>query len=968
MLHLQFSNGQYSLARTYSEEDGLAPGIVNVISQDQYGYIWIGTRNGLSKFDGRDFTTYFGDVNDSLTLRSSEIFDLFHTDEGNIWIATSGGLSFYNRKANHFTNYNQNDGLKMDVIKNVVQQNDSTLWIGHWFGVDRINIKTWNVTSFSPAGPTRDTIFYHHSPNHIKNLKYVKENNSIVISHQHYIKMFDFETAKFIKIFEIDVSLEGDIDDFHWINNDEILVITGHDQNYYIVNLLNGQTTKKYIHKKYQLDEIARTNNGNIIVLDKNEGPKGFNPISYEIETINEDEADVKNETFISLFVDNKDRIWTGTFNGLHVFERDANRYYVQEGYSISSTVYDPINNIIIGLSDKAPLMYQNDKGTLTLKEFDFEGINPFGIAYSKLATSFLSFNNEAIIIFDPIKNNRAIVKLSNPIEGYINEINEVKNGFLISAGQKVYKVSISGEVSEIVSFTKRIFSANDYDGGHFFSCIGNLFYAKNGIIKPIHQQSSFTRARGLTITGDTSLWFTEIHKGLIEIDLRSENFEAKFHGKSEGLNSQIMYGIYKDGDHFLIPSTYCFYKYNPRSHKVVETYKKGSKYSTYDIAYDIYAIDKNHYATGVTPGIMVFPKRTRAKEISDLSILQIKLRDNDVLYDIPSELELDYKENDINIQLESFYYGEKNDVTYYYKLSNNGQYNLVGNTPDLNFNNLSAGEYNLSIKATAHNHEAKLENALKIKINPPWWATMWFVLTSILILGAVVAYLYKRRMKHLKSQYEIEKKLIHLESIALKSQINPHFLFNSLNGIRTLITLKENDKAVKYVSHLSQLLRDSLTYHQSNFISLAQEIEMNRHYLELEKLRFEEKLSWEINSIGNVNPGEIKIPPFTLQPLIENAIHHGIRYIEGQGKIVIITSHHGEDIKISVLDNGIGLAKAAELQKGKIRLRDHIGLSIVEKRIIALNGNLSIKDRIGSQGVEASITFKLNRKNDEKV
>ncbi len=960
LLNLHFVNGQYSLTRTYTEEEGLAPGIVNVITQDQYGYIWIGMRNGLSKFDGRNFTTYFGDVNDSLTLKSSEIFDLFHTDEGNIWIATSSGLSFYNRKTNQFTNYNHNDGLKMDVIKKVVQQNDSTLWIGHWFGVDRINIKNWSVTSFSPAGPSRDTIYYHKSPNHIKNLKYIEEDNSMIISHQHYIKRYDIETEKFIKLVEVDVDLEGDIDDFYWINNKEILIITDYDQNYYIVNLSNGQTTKKYNHKKYRLDEIASTSNGQIIVLDKKKGPKVFNPISYEIETINADEADIINETFISLFVDNKDRIWTGTFNGIHVFEPDANRYYVQEGSSISSTVYDPDNNIIIGLDNKAPLMYQNDNGSLTLKDFNFEGINPFGIVYSEFASSFLSFNKEAIIIFDPIFNKRAIVTLSTHIEEYMNEIKEVENGFLISAGQKVYKVSISGEVSEEVSFTKRIFSAYTYDGGHFFSCIGNLFYAKNGVIKSIHQQSSFTRARGLTITGDTSLWFTEIHKGLIEIDLRSENFEAKFHGKSEGLNSQIMYGIYIDGDHFLIPSTYCFYKYDPRSHKVIETYKKGSKYSTYDIAYDIHAIDKNHYATGVTPGIMVFPIRTNAQEISDLSILQIKLRDNDVLYNIPSELELDYKENDINIQLESFYYGEKNDVTYYYKLNNNGQYNLVGNTPDLNFNNLSAGEYNLSIKATAHNHEAKLENAIRIIINPPWWATKWFMLTSFLVLGASIIYWYRRRLKHLKSQHEIEKKLIHLESIALKSQINPHFLFNSLNGIRTLISLKENEKAIKYISHLSQLLRDSLTYHQSNLISLAQELEMNRHYLELEKLRFDEKLTWEINEEINVNLNEIKIPPFTLQPLIENAIHHGIRYIEGQGKIKITTTNQDDVIKIVVLDNGIGLAKAVELQKDKIRLRDHIGLSIVEKRITFLNGKLSIKDRIEGPGVEATITFKL--------
>ena len=961
MLYLLQVDGQYSLTRTYTEEDGLAPGIVNVISQDQYGYNWIGTRNGLSKFDGRNFTTYFGDVSDSLALKSSEIFDLCHTNDGNMWIATSSGLSYYDRKTNHFRNYNQEDGIKMDVIKRLVQQNDSILWIGHWFGVDRINVKNWNVTSFSPAGPQSDTILYHHSPNHIKNLKLNK--NSILISHSNQIKIFDSDKEEFINIFEVDAKIEGNIDDFYFINNNEILVTTGYDQNYYLVNLSNGDAIKKSIKSPHKPDDIVGTQDGDIVLLDRYQGPKFYNTQSYAIETITDNQGDFIETIFTSIFIDSKKRIWTGTFDGIYIFEPDANKYYVQENYSISSTVFDPIKSILIGVDEKAPLVYKNDKGKLTLLDYDFKNINPYGIIYSELVGSFLSFNNETYNVFDPLNNTKNIRKLSQKIEGYINQIKEVEKGYLICAGEKVYKVDIKGNVDIVVEYSKRIFSAYEYDGGFFYSCIGNLFYFKDGNNILVHQQGSFTRARGMTITGDTSLWFTEIYKGLLEIDLRDGQYSVSRHSNSEGLNSQIMYGIYRDGDNFLIPATYCFYIYDPKKQSIVETYKKGHKYSSYDLAYDIYSIDENHYASGVAPGIMVFPKKAKQAKISDLRLQLINVGNDEAIYDIPSELELDYFENDINIQLESCYYGEKNEISYYYRVNDEVNYKLLGSSTNLNLNNLPPGTYQIHIKANSNNHESELLNAITIIINPPWWATKWFILGCFLIVGSSIMYWYLRRMKHLKSQHEIEKKLIHLESIALKSQINPHFLFNSLNGIRTLISLQENEKAIKYVSHLSQLLRDSLTYHQVHVITLAQELEMNRHYLELEKLRYNEKLNWIFKKEENVDLNEIKIPPFTLQPLIENAIHHGIRYIEGIGKIEIFTSEDDGHIKISVTDNGIGLKKSAELQKGKIRLRDHIGLSIVEKRITSLNGKLSIKDRSFEQGVEATIVFKSNTK-----
>ncbi|MCW8092229.1 sensor histidine kinase [Alteromonas sp. ASW11-130] len=164
-----------------------------------------------------------------------------------------------------------------------------------------------------------------------------------------------------------------------------------------------------------------------------------------------------------------------------------------------------------------------------------------------------------------------------------------------------------------------------------------------------------------------------------------------------------------------------------------------------------------------------------------------------------------------------------------------------------------------------------------------------------------------------------------------LRYQLNPHFLFNTLNAISTLILLKENDSAETMVSRLSDFLRYSLDNDPIKRVPLGQEIKALRLYLEIEKVRFDDRLDvgWDIES----NCEAALVPSMILQPIIENAIKHAISRMEEGGRIDITARSFGNDLLMDVADNGPG----ADIQNGQLTRENGVGLANIRDRLQSL-------------------------------
>jgi LytS/YehU family sensor histidine kinase len=197
-----------------------------------------------------------------------------------------------------------------------------------------------------------------------------------------------------------------------------------------------------------------------------------------------------------------------------------------------------------------------------------------------------------------------------------------------------------------------------------------------------------------------------------------------------------------------------------------------------------------------------------------------------------------------------------------------------------------------------------------------------------------------KRRNEHLenlKAQSDLKLKASELEMQALRAQMNPHFIFNCLSSINHFILKNETDSASDYLTKFSRLIRIVLTNSKNKLITLEDELEMLRLYLDMERLRFKNSFNYNINFINSIDIDNIYIPPLLLQPFAENAIWHGLMNKEGEGHLEISLRTENNFLICHIIDDGIGRKAAAELKMSGEKKKS-LGLKITRERFDLLN------------------------------
>jgi hypothetical protein len=185
--------------------------------------------------------------------------------------------------------------------------------------------------------------------------------------------------------------------------------------------------------------------------------------------------------------------------------------------------------------------------------------------------------------------------------------------------------------------------------------------------------------------------------------------------------------------------------------------------------------------------------------------------------------------------------------------------------------------------------------------------------------------------------QETLKEDLEHYMQMALRKQMNPHFIFNSLNSIQSFILQNDKLSANVYLSKFSSLMRKVLENSQHHFITLAKELEVLKLYVELEEQRFDNEFKCSWNIAENVDITSDKIPPLLLQPYIENAIWHGLLHKDGERQLTISIIKNDEELICTIEDNGIGRVAAGAISKNKIH-HESLGTKITQKRIDLIN------------------------------
>ena len=205
-----------------------------------------------------------------------------------------------------------------------------------------------------------------------------------------------------------------------------------------------------------------------------------------------------------------------------------------------------------------------------------------------------------------------------------------------------------------------------------------------------------------------------------------------------------------------------------------------------------------------------------------------------------------------------------------------------------------------------------------------------WYSMLALAIIGAIMVALYRTR------QLQQEKQILTLEQDMLRSQMNPHFIFNSLNSIKLYIINNEKENAVYYLNKFSKFIRKILVASTEKEISLDDELDTMKLYMNIENIRFSNEINFEVNIKNNINTARIKVPSMILQPFIENALWHGLSSKkEDDKKITLNVYQTNEDyVTISIEDNGIGRIQSTKINDGKLLKRKSVGISLTKARL----------------------------------
>ncbi|WP_460220741.1 tetratricopeptide repeat-containing sensor histidine kinase [Psychroserpens sp. MEBiC05023] len=229
----------------------------------------------------------------------------------------------------------------------------------------------------------------------------------------------------------------------------------------------------------------------------------------------------------------------------------------------------------------------------------------------------------------------------------------------------------------------------------------------------------------------------------------------------------------------------------------------------------------------------------------------------------------------------------------------------------------------NKEIKALADENlivRSKLERNKKI---------FWYSMLALAIIGSVLVALYRHR------QLQQEKQILTLEQDMLRSQMNPHFIFNSLNSIKLYIINNEKENAVYYLNKFSKLIRKILVASSEKENSLEDELDTMQLYMNIENIRFSNEIDFEIKIDNNINTASIKVPSLILQPFLENALWHGLSSKKDDKHILLHVYRTEENfITISVTDNGIGRKEADKINQEKLLKRKSVGIAITKARL----------------------------------
>ncbi len=334
--------------------------------------------------------------------------------------------------------------------------------------------------------------------------------------------------------------------------------------------------------------------------------------------------------------------------------------------------------------------------------------------------------------------------------------------------------------------------------------------------------------------------------------------------------------------------------------------------------------------------------------------IQNVRIGEKDsLLSDLAEEAELPYENRSLEVELLAPFYNNPDKVKYRYRIDGlDEEWKQLGNNNRLRLTSLPSGRYQLQVQATVDNvNWTPAAQSFSFRVTEPFWLRTWFLaLMAALVAVVAWAFIENQNRKQARKQeaerllMETRQKIADAEMQALRAQMNPHFIFNCLNSINRYIVKSDQATASRYLTRFAKLIRLILDNSNSSTVSLSNELEALKLYVEMESIRFDKQFTWEISVDEGVQPDSIHLPPLIIQPYVENAIWHGLLHKETAGHLrVHVCCGTDRLLEVIIEDNGVGREAARTLRSKTASGNKSLGMKLTEERLGLLNRKMEL-------------------------
>ncbi len=960
------AGAQQPTYKNFNIDDGLAGSSVFYAFQDSRGFIWFATSTGLSRFDGTNFTNYT--TADGLT--DNEVFTIHEDSEGRIWFLNYTGIPcyYYNQQIYNPENEpmlrkfrfkqflrsfteDHNQRIWLSDFGNVVHSLDS---LGNTFTYPDIQKK--KITRISGLftddrrqvniighmrldnGPDRNTLYYNLENNTYQISEYLNNyqrcsyydiaaDNSLIRVADEGLIMYRSQKEKLIFSFEntphiglVNIVAFDKQENIFFATNKQVVQLKKIDKEWQVVRtLLHGENVASVLHDREGNYWFTTLGNG------------VFYTPSLDVVTYTENDELNSNKIY-DVVPDQSGGIWFGS---------DRGSYYVLKDGQLNA--YNLGIAQIFGQGRVRRIIPVEEGGAWLLTDLGLFRTRAY------IATSY-QINAKALTVD---RDGTTWVAMPHLVFGsqslYGLRIKHLENY------KEVIRIPEVRSTSLVMDEQGRLFIG---------SLRGLMVWDGDTLTKVFHEQKILSQQiTDIRQSVDSSLWIATSGRGLVRI----KHDEILQISRKNGLSSDICKRLFTDEDTIWVAT-------NKGLNKVSVDGAGQIKIRVYNSLDGLASDEVNGVCkkgkeifVATAKGLTIFRESDMNNSLFSPPIYMTDLQAVGHSLPIHKMNTIPFRDNNIKIVFKGISFRKGNQLQYKYRISNldtNWQYTR---SDHVEIPSMQAGLHTFEVMAAHQDGDWSPEPAvISFQILHPYWQTWWFILLVIFLgVDLVIVFIIlaiKRIRKNERKKALINQKIAESELKALRSQMNPHFISNSLNSIQRFIIKNNLDDAYDYLQKFGTLIRMILESSKYQTVPLSMEIKSIQLYLELESLRFDNKFNYTISSNFDLEETEFKIPALLIQPYVENAIWHGIMPRQDGGSVDIQVEKKDNFLVCTITDDGIGRHRSMELKSKHQQKRSSTGMKVTLDRLKILNSqknsnlNVEITDLRNDRG-EASGT-----------